>query len=230
MDFPKSNYAQAVSKSKTEESTIIAVSGPVGPQGPIGPKGEKGSSGKDGLPGKDGDVGPKGEKGPAGRDGKSYLPSYGQNIGWAKYTNNNPQSVALGADRGQDGWVSVFLKTANVQEQYLPEGGVALYNLETKRFNFKTLKLGAQVQIVYNFSITTLNANTEVWARTLFSDSKNEATTFVASLKYQYDYDLSTTHNFTIENDIDRSSGAVVQLRTDMESSARLKSIYISVY
>lgn len=227
MDFPKSNYATAVSKSKTDEPMIIAIPGPQGPAGPTGPKGDRGEKGEPGI----GLPGPKGEKGAPGKDGKSYLPVYGQNIGWAKYIDNKTVPIALGANRGQDGWVTVFIKEGSEKkESYLPEDSVSLYNPETKRFNFKGLKVGTQVQVVYNFSIITLNSNTEVWARTIFPESKNETSTFVASLKYQYEYDLSTTHNFVIDNDIDRASGAVIQLRTDMESSAKLKSIYISVY
>jgi hypothetical protein len=227
MDFPKTNYAAAVSKSKSDEPFLIPVAGPQGPAGNPGPKGDRGEPGQ---PGKDGLPGPKGDKGAPGKDGKSYLGSYGQSIGWAKYINSKPSSIALGSDRGEDGWVTVFIKDDDKIESYLPEGGVSLYNKEVKRFNFKGLKTGTQVQIVYNFVITTLNPNTEVWARTIFPESKNETTTFVASLKYQYEYDLSTTHNFTIDTDIDRSSGAIIQLRTDMQSSVKLKSIYISVY
>lgn len=226
MNFPKSNYALAVSKS-AEPAEIIAVSGPEGPAGPSGPRGERGPKGD---PGKDGLSGLRGEKGAPGKDGKSFLPFYEQKAGWAKYTNAGSAPIALGADRGQDGWVTVYIENfLQKLETFLPEGGVSLYNPETRRFNFKGLKVGSQVQIVYGFSVTTFNPNTEVWARTIFPDSKNELCTFVSSLKYQYEYDLSTTHNFTIDSDLDRSTGAIVQFRTDMGSSAVLKSIYISV-
>lgn len=226
MNFPKSNYALAVSKS-VEPAEVFAVSGPQGPAGPIGPKGDRGLKGE---PGKDGAPGPKGDRGAPGKDGKSVLPLYGQKAGWAKYINEGLTPIVLGADRGQDGWVTVSIeKKLQKLEKFLPEGGAGLYNPETKRFNFKSLEVGSQIQIVYDFSVTTFNSNTEVWAKTVFPDSKNEICTFVSSLKYQYEYELSATHNFTIDNDLDKASGAIVQFRTDMASSVVLKSVYISV-
>ena len=48
-------------------------------------------------------------------------------------------------------------------------------------------------------------------------------------LKYQYTYEMSVTQAVFIENESDKTSGAVPQLRTDMDALARLKSIHISV-
>jgi hypothetical protein len=222
-EFPKSDYASTVKQSQESSSpTFFAVPGPQGERGPQGPKGDTGPKG---------DAGPKGEKGNPGKDGKSYETVYGQNPGWAYYENRQTNTVPVGASRGKDGWVDVFIKDyLNKNESYLPIGSVSLYNLETRRFNFKGLKLGSQVKIVYNFSINTFNSNTEVWLRTLFPESKKESTTFVAALKYQYEYDLSTTHNFTIDSEVDKVSGATIQIRSDMEAAVKLKSVYISVY
>lgn len=222
-EFPKSGYASAVKQSQeTADPTFFAVPGPQGEKGPKGDPGEKGEKG---------DSGPRGLQGLPGKDGKSYETVYGQNPGWAQYFNAQANTVATGANRGKDGWVDVFLKGyENQNEKYLPIGSVSLYNLETRRMNFKGLKVGSQISVVYNFSITTFNSNTEVWLKTLFPESGKEISTFVASLKYQYQYDLSTTHNFTIESELDRVSGASIQIRSDMESAVKLKSLYISVY
>lgn len=228
IDFPKSNYAQAVQKSQeVSEATFFAVPGPEGPRGVEGRPGPKGDRGE---------VGPKGEAGKYGKPGKdglpgkSYFPKYEQNSGWAKYVNNPKKVTALGATRGIDGWVDLYVESSvGATETYLPENSVSLYNPESRKLNFKGLKLGSQVKIVYNFEVETFNTNTEIWFKTIFPDSGTEIMSYVASLKYQYSYELSTTHNFAIVNESDRASGAGIQVRSDMEASAKLKSIYISV-
>lgn len=222
-EFPKPAYASAVEQSRqSSDPTFFAVPGPQGEKGPAGEKGPNGDKG---------DSGPRGEKGEPGKDGKSYSATYGQNVGWAKYVNSQTNTVPTGATRGTDGWVNVYVKDySNKNEKYLPEASVGLYNPETRRFNFKGLSLGAQVMVVYEFSISTFNSNTEVWLRTFFPESKKEVATFVASLKYQYEYDLSTTHHFTIDTEPDKMSGAQIQIRSDNESAVKLKSVYISVY
>jgi hypothetical protein len=48
-------------------------------------------------------------------------------------------------------------------------------------------------------------------------------------LKYQYTYEMSVTQSVFIETESDKASGAIPQLRTDMDALARLKSIHISV-
>lgn len=226
MDFPKSNYASAVQKSMVNnDPTFFAV------PGSAGPKGERGEKGDPGTPGPKGDQGPRGEKGSPGQDGKSSLPTYGQSSGWAKYFNQDAKSLPLGITRGDDGWVSVFLKKSKDDiTSYLPEKCNALYNHDSRLVSLKELEIGTQIQITYDFEISTFNSNTEVWMRTMFPASNKIMTSFVANLKYQYDYQMSVTHFVTVDNNLDRLSGILPQVRADMDSSVKFKSIQISVY
>lgn len=233
MDFPpskKTNYAAQVKQSQ-EHSTLDSISYvPVpGPSGPQGPQGLKGDKGEKGDKGDKGDQGPKGDKGKDGKDGETYLPVYGQKRGWAIYESKNPTEIKLGATRGEDGWVNVWVDSDIVNEKYLPENGVSLYNKETRRINLKNLKLGTEVSIVYDFEITTLSSNTEVWVRSLFPDSERSAVSFAASLKYQYSYDLSVFQKISIQSEVDKATGLIPQMRTDYDSLVKLKSISISV-
>jgi hypothetical protein len=227
MDFPKSNYASAVINSKTQDSpNYIAVPGPQGADGKPGPKGEKGEKGDRGesLPG------PRGERGFPGKDGKSYFPSYNQNAGWAKYINVNPKMIPTGASRGTDGWVSLWVDAKESRENYLPEGSVSLYNVETRRINTRALELGSQVQVTYDIEVSTMSSNTELWFRSIFPESKKEYTTFVASLKYEHTYDLSITHFLTVGTTGDKSSGILPEIRSDLDAIVKIKSISVSVY
>jgi len=232
VEFPKSNksYGSKIQESQEQVSNFFAVPGPMGPQGPQGPKGEPGLPG---LPGKDGQKGDRGERGipgKDGKDGKSYFPVYEQNAGWAIYFNGEPKQVKLGADQGEDGWVSVFVDGTSKNEQCLPEGSVALYNPVTRKINLRHLKIGSQLQITYNFELTTFTANTEVWAKSLFLNSESSYTSFVANLKYDYVYDLSTTHHVTLASELHKTGGIVPQLRSDHTSIAVIKSILVSVH
>jgi hypothetical protein len=112
---------------------------------------------------------------------------------------------------------------------YLPENGVALYNPETKRINFKGLKIGTQVQITYGFSVETFSSNTEVWFRSFCPNSLADTTSFVGLFKYQHTYDLSVTHNIFLDKEEDKISGIVPQIRTDLDALAKLKTLHISV-
>lgn len=239
MDFPsskKSSYAAQVEQNQTSVSldglsTLIPIPGPQGPIGPAGPAGKDGQNGKDGNQGPAGERGPRGERGHPGKDAETILPVYGQKNGWAKYDNLNKENFRLGADRGTDGWVDFYVdgEGPKTNELYLPENGVSLYNTSTRRLNFKNLKLGSRVQVTYNFDITTFGNNTEVWVRSCLPKNEDSYVNFVASLKYQYTYELSTTHTFTVDNEKDKQSGALPQLRSDLESIATIQSIYISV-
>lgn len=238
MDFPnnkKSGYASQVQQSQSEatqvSSSFIPVPGPIGPQGPAGPQGPSGPAGKNGEKGPKGDKGDKGERGTPGKDGVSYMPVYGQKAGWAVYSNLDQKDIKLGATRGEDGWVSFFVdgNGSDTNEKNLPEGGISLYNKEARKVNFKHLKIGTQVQITYIFEITTMYTNTEIWCRSYFPESDSSVSTFVAAPKYQYTYDLSATHNFWVDEDVQKY-GIIPQLRTDMDSTAKIKSIYISVF
>ena len=236
MDFPgakKSGYASQVKQSQeTSLNNELSFLPVPGPQGPQGPKGDKGDPGIPGTPGKDGERGPKGEKGAAGKDGNSYDPVYKQEVGWASYVNSKLENFSLGADKGDDGWVSVYISELDKKTNrlYLPKGSTELYNKETRRVNLRPLALGSQLDVTYNFSLTTFSNNTEVWVRSFMGDSENSVSSFVASLKYQYDYELSTTHRIYLENDKQLAEGVVPQIRTDLAAMANLRSIVISVF
>jgi hypothetical protein len=238
MDFPgaqKSSYAAQVQQSQPgtyQENTLsfLPVPGPIGPQGPSGRDGRDGEPGPEGKQGAEGKQGPKGEKGANGKDGISSLSSSGQQAGWASYFNtlNNPQK--LGVTQGDDGWVTLFIKSDDSREEaYLPKDTVSLWNDHARMLNFKGLKQGAQVFITYNFELTTYTSNTEVWIRTFFANSNREISQFVASLKYQHTYPISVTQQVFIEDQKMWGNGAYPQIRTDYDASAIMKSIYVSV-
>jgi hypothetical protein len=233
MDFPvsKKAYASKVDQSQgiQQEPSFLPVPGP---QGPEGKPGAPGKDGQRGPQGPQGDRGDKGEPGKPGKDGKSYFPVYQQNAGWAIYFDKNERQIKLGADMGEDGWVNIFVDGlgSGTNEKYLPKDSVSLYNPNTRKVNLKGLQLGSQLNLVYNFEVTTFTANTEVWARSLFSNSKESTTSFVANLKYDYTYELSVSHNVFLTSEADKIAGIVPQLRSDHTSIATLKSIAISVH
>lgn len=234
MDFPsskKSSYSQLTQQSMPQENSVSYIPVP-GPQGPKGDPGSAGVRGERGERGEKGDPGPKGDpgkNGKDGKDGKTYLPVYGQDSGWAKYENSLVEQTRLGATRGQDGWVSFLVDGKPSVERYLPRDSVSLYGGDTKRINFKGLNLGSRVEIIYTFEVETFSSNTELWCRTYFPGTEKDITSLVGILKYQYTYEMSITHSVFIDNESDRISGAVPQLRTDMDALARLKTIHISV-
>lgn len=233
MEFPgakKSSYAAQVEQNSTESATLsfLPVPGPVGPQGPAGPKGDMGPAGPAGKDGKDG---ARGEKGNPGNDGISSLSSSGQQAGWAAYFNQNKIDIRLGITKGDDGWVNVFVdgKGSATNQKFLPDGAVSFWNPESRTLNFKGIKEGSHVFITYNFELTTMSTNTELWVRTLFPNANVDIAQFVASLKYQYTYNISVTQNVFIENSKMWGSSAVPQLRTDYDSTVKMNSIYVSV-
>lgn len=226
-EFPKSAYADKVNSQKTEEPTFFAVPGPSGPPGRDGNPGPKGDQG---IPGKDGERGPRGEQGIPGKDGKSHFPSYGQNAGWASYTNKQKNTVPTGATRGEDGWVSLYITIDEAQENFLPEGSVSLYSDDIRKINTRGLEVGSQVEITYDIEVITFSSNTEVWMRSQFLKSDNANTTFCAILKYQHTYDLSVTHKMLVKSKDDKLSGIVPQIRTDLDAAVKIKSISVSVY
>jgi len=237
MDFPgakKSSYAAQVEQSQATllpDNTLsfLPVPGPVGPQGPAGRDGKDGAPGPQGPEGKQGPKGEKGQSGKDGKDGESSLSSSGQQAGWASYFNTSPSEIRLGADKGLDGWVSLYMASNDSYEEFIPKNTVSLWNSNTRMLNFKGLKQGSQVFITYNFELTTFNPNTEVWARTFFPSHEKEVSQFIGSFKYQHTYSLSITQQVFIENKKVWGNGAVPQLRTDFESSVVLNSIYVSV-
>jgi hypothetical protein len=237
MDFPsskKAGYAQIAQQSQTSDPTIsyIPVPGPQGPKGDPGsqgPRGDRGERGEKGDQGPKGDPGKDGRSGRDGKDGKSYLPVYGQDSGWARYFSKDAEQNMLGATRGIDGWVSFAISGGECFEKYLPRNSVSLYNENTKKLNFKNLELGSQVDVTYTFEVETFANNTELWCRTYFPGSQDGITSLVGVLKYQYVYEFSVTHRIYIDKESYRLNGATPQLRSDMDTIAKLLSVSISV-
>lgn len=230
MDFPnnKKGYASQVEQQLIQSNDNFMGYMPVA--GPPGPKGDRGPKGDPGERGERGEKGDRGEQGPRGLDGDSYLPVYGQKIGWARYYNVDQKEIPLDAKRGDDGWVTFTIDAKQKIESFLPTAtSSSLYNNSTKRINFKNLKVGTQVVITYDFEVSTLNPNTEIWIRSLFQGSGDSATSFVALLKYQYDYEFSVTQHVYVDTELNKSSGITPQIRADMPSIARIKSITVSV-
>jgi hypothetical protein len=231
MDFPsskKSSYSQLTQQAQPVENSISYIPVP-GPQGPKGDPGSAGVRGDRGERGEKGDAGPKGDAGKNGKDGKTYMPVYEQDAGWAKYGNFDTNQVRLGATRGQDGWVSFSVDKNSSIEKYLPRDAVSLYGGDTKRINLKGLNVGSRVEVTYTFEVETFSSNTELWCRTYLPGTDRDVTTLMGVLKYQYIYEMSITQSIFVESQSDKNSGAVPQLRTDMDALARLKTIHISV-
>jgi hypothetical protein len=232
MDFPlnkKTNYAKLAQQVRQPESSVSYIPVP-GPTGPKGDPGSTGIRGEKGERGEKGDPGPKGDSGKNGKDGQTYLPVYEQDVGWGKYINIKQTQIKLGAERGEDGWVSVYVDSEkNALEKFLPRGAVSLYNNSARKINLRGLSVGSQVTVTYNFILETLSNNTELWVRTYFPNSEGAVTTFAGTLKYQYEYEMSITQKFYIENEYIRSGGAVPQLRTDLDAMVAMRSIEISV-
>lgn len=226
IEFPTSGYASKVKESQSpQEATFFAVPGPQGPPGKDGKQGPKGEKGDPG----DSIVGPPGPKGLPGKDGKSYFPSYDQNVGWALYKNKNNNPIPTGAERGDDGWVSLYINPQSSIESFLPEGSVSLYTSELRKINTRGLKVGAQIKITYEIEVITFNSNTEVWMKSQFHGLEESTTTFCANLKYQHNYEMTITHNMAVFSEAHKTAGIIPQIRTDLDSAVKLKSIYISV-
>ena len=233
MDFPKKKkYSETVQEEKLiEYISVPGMQGEKGDIGPQGPQGERGLKGEKGDPGKRGPEGPKGERGEPGKGSEGYDSPSGQYPGWAYYKNKNQSAIKVGPERGDDGWVSFFLNIDEEQknENYLPNKSVSLLNKSARNINLKTLKVGARVDIRYDFSLETYANNTEVWIRTLLRNEDLSPTGYVGLLKYQYFYDLSYSQTIFINNDTTRNYGGVPQIRLDNEGAVIIKGIYISV-
>jgi hypothetical protein len=233
MDFPKKKkYSETVQEEKSVEYIPVpGMQGEKGDIGPQGPQGERGLKGDKGDPGKQGPEGPKGERGEPGKGSEGYDSASGQYPGWAYYKNKNENKTKIGPERGDDGWVSIFLDIDQEQsiEKYLPKKSVPLLNQVAKRINFKAFQEGAIVNIRYDLEIETYNNNTELWIRTFSIDDENSVTGYLGNLKYQYSYDLSFYQTMFIKNRSARIFGGIPQIRSDNEGTVILKGIYISV-
>ena len=232
VEFPKSKaskYSEQVNRNESllSEPGYIAVPGPPGPKGDIGPKGPKGDTGPAGPKG---DKGAKGDPGPSGPPGKDALSVYKQEPGWAQYVDKNPTEFRLGATRGDDGWVSLKLLKPKAVESYQPinfKGN--LYNENSYRVNTKPLKIGSSVSLRYDFEIETFSSNTEIWMRSSFPGTGSDVTTFAGYFKYAYSYSFSVFHELQVTDEAKRIAGIFPEIRSDMESLLKLKSITISV-
>ena len=237
MDSPvkKSNYAAKVEQSQDTSNTLtfLPVPGPVGPQGAAGrdgKNGEQGPQGPQGLRGLKGDPGEPGKDGKNGINGKSMLSPSEQMIGWGYYKGKSINKQRTGIDQSEDGWSTLVMgNLEDSKEDFLPKGNVSLWNTNTKRINFKTLNIGSIITIRYDIELTTYVNNTEVWVRTLLENDQHSATSFVGSLKYQYDYEFSVEHTVFLHDLKMQSFGGIPQIRTDNPCDALLKSIYIFV-
>ena len=233
MDFPqKKKYLETIQEVRTTEYIAVpGIAGEKGEPGKIGPQGERGLKGDKGDTGKQGPQGPQGERGEPGRAGDGYDSPSGQYPGWAYYANKSTQTYRLGPERGEDGWVNFFLSIdkSKTIEDYLPNKSVSLLNITANNINLKALKVGARVDIRYDFSIETYSSNTEVWIRTLLRDEEISPMGYVGLLKYQYSYDISHSQTIFINSNKIKNYGGIPQVRTDNEGSFILKGIYVSV-
>jgi hypothetical protein len=234
MDFPKKKkYSETVQEEKSvvEYVSVPGMQGEKGDPGPQGPQGERGLKGDKGDPGKQGPEGPKGERGEPGKGSEGYDSASGQYPGWAYYKNKNNNKTKIGPERGDDGWVSIFLDVDQEQsiEKYLPNKSVSLLNQVAKKINFKAFQHGAIVNIRYDLEIETYNNNTELWIRTFSIDDENSVTGYLGNLKYQYSYDLSFYQTIFIEDRAIKVFGGIPQIRSDNEGAVILKGMYISV-
>jgi hypothetical protein len=229
----KKNYSDAVKSSTPQEldKQYIAVPGIQGEPGLTGPKGDKGDPGPIGPKGDQGKTGPQGERGEPGRGGEGYDSPSGQYPGWAYYENGSSKLTILGPQRGDDGWVSInfYPNLESSNQNYLMKNSNELWLSDTNMFNFKGLKLGAKVDIRYDFTITTESNYTELWFRTFNEKYSKSPISYVANLKYQYSYDMSFFQTIYMDDQRIKGYGARPQARTDSESSLWLKGIYISV-
>ena len=233
MDFPKKKkYSETVQEEKSVEYVSVpGMQGEKGDLGPQGPQGERGLKGDKGDSGKQGPEGPKGERGEPGKGSEGYDSASGQYPGWAYYKNKNKNTIKIGPERGDDGWVSIFLDIDEEKsiEKYLPKRSVSLLNQVAKRINFKAFQEGAIVNIRYDLEIETYNNNTELWIRTFSLNDENSVTGYLGNLKYQYSYDLSFYQTIFIEDRAIKVFGGIPQIRSDNEGTVILKGVYISV-
>jgi hypothetical protein len=236
MDFPdvskKKKYSETVKEVvNTEYVAVPGIQGERGDIGPIGPQGIQGPKGDKGDPGKQGPEGPKGERGEPGKGAEGYDSASGQYPGWAYYKNKNNNKIKIGPERGDDGWVSVFLDIDKEQsvEKYLPNKSVSLLNEVAKRINLRAFQLGAKVDIRYDLEIETYNNNTELWIRTFSVDEESSVVGYLGNLKYQYSYDFSFCQTIFVKNKDVKAFGGILQVRSDNEGTVMLKGIYISV-
>jgi hypothetical protein len=238
MNFPESakrkKYSDIINQEQDvsrPQASYVAVPGPQGPMGPQGPKGDRGPAGPVGAQGPKGEPGKPGRDGRDGKDGASILSPSGQAMGWATYHNKDQKEIMLGATRGEDGWVQININSKNPEtnEKFLPNGTVSLWIDAAQKLNFRTLKVGSVVGIVYNIEITTLQNNTEAWLRTTVPGSENFPTTYIGTLKYQFSHDITVEHRIIVDSLETQFNGGIPEIRTDHDAILKVKSISIFV-
>jgi hypothetical protein len=238
MSFPEPNkktkYSEAIQSTQNLDKEYIAVPGIEGQKGEKGNKGDTGDKGDIGIPGPKGDRGVEGPAGPRGEPGKGaegYDSVSGQYPGWAYYHNCSLEKFLLGPERGNDGWVPLYIKQDNElsNEKFLPLNGSPLWVSSTNRLGFKSLKFGAKVDIRYDFSITPESNNTEFWLRTFTREKDNYPISYLGQFKYKYQYDVSFFQTLFIDSQSIKTYGGSPQVRADNESTISIKGIYISV-
>lgn len=238
MDFPSGRskkYADSIKQQQPyeleQQVSFVAVPGPSGERGPrgdvglTGPEGKQGPKGDPGKPGKDGRDGKNGEP------GVSSLSPSGQRTGWARYDSLQKKQISLGANKGNDGWVRLYIDCDGdlTNELFLPENNVPLWGRSTGKINLRGLKIGSIVTICYNVTITTFSNNTEVWFRTGSSEEDSLVTTYAGNLKYQYEYEMALEHTIFLDNVKYQNAGAYPEILTDNDAMVVLNSVYIAV-
>lgn len=233
MSFPgnsKKKYSLLTTTTNNNHS-FETIKGEKGDQGIPGPKGDPGKDGDRGPQGLQGPMGPKGEKGRDGKDGKDYESVSGQLPGWSNYYSNYKNIIDLGPEKGDDGWVSLFFKKNTIikNELFLPKDSSSFWNTDGNKINFRAMKIGAILNIRYDINIETYSNNTELWFRTFYPQSKKYTSSYIGSLKYQYEYDISVLQTIFIDDKAVWSDGGIPQARTDQASSIYLKGLYVYV-
>ena len=237
MEFPskKKKYSEIVDNPINIEYIAVpgiqGEKGEQGPQGPIGDAGPQGPKGDKGDQGAQGPKGPKGDPGEPGGTAEAYDSPSKQYPGWAYYQSLNMEKIRVGPDRGDDGWVDLFLKVdkPNSIETYLPKNCVSFVTDSARKINYKTFNLGAKVDIKYELEIETYSTNTEVWIRTFSVDDNMSTVGYLGNLKYRYTYDFSFSQTLYILNNKMKTFGGKPEIRSDSECSVVLKGIYIAV-
>jgi hypothetical protein len=242
MDSPqplkRKGYSQAIQESELQQPQdlreYIAVPGLTGVQGERGLKGDPGEKGDAGLQGPKGDTGKEGPQGPRGEPGKGgegYDSASGQYPGWVYYENNKDLKTNLGPEKGNDGWVfpNFTLNKDRSNYAYMAKGSNSLLLEDSNMLSFKSLKIGAKVDIRYDFDITTYSNYTELWVRLFNEKCENLPASYVANFKYQYSYEMSFLQTLYIDSTRIKNSVIRPEFRADAESFMVLKNMYICV-
>jgi len=227
MDFPINNkklYSEIKSDIPITDDYVSdnIQKGEKGDQGIPGPQGAQGERGEPGPQGPEGPRGPKGDK------GKDYESASGQNPGWAYYGTAEPLSFQL---RPEKGWTQLFLNpiVQDKQENFISKKNVSFWNYETRKINFRGMKVGTKIDLIYDLEIETYTNNTDIWIRTLIPNIDKAYSTFLGSFKYQNQYSVSVSQTLFIQDEQQWGNGAIIQSGADNLCSIKLNGIYISV-